>query len=114
MARVALVTGGTRGIGAEISRALKAQARTVVAIYAGNDEAARHFQQETGIRTWKCDVGDFDACKQTVEQITAEIGPVEVLVTALLARSQSDRAGLCQAQDPAAQNRPAHDRGHLA
>jgi len=80
MARVALVTGGTRGIGAEISRALKAQGRTVVAIYAGNDKAAHEFQTETGIRTWKCDVGDFDACKQAVEQITAEIGPIEILV----------------------------------
>jgi acetoacetyl-CoA reductase len=80
MARVALVTGGTRGIGAEISRALKAQGRTVVAVYAGNDQAAQAFQAETGIRTWKCDVGDFDTCKQTVEQITAEIGPIEILV----------------------------------
>ena len=80
MARVALVTGGTRGIGAEISRALKAQGRTVVAIYAGNDQAAQAFQEETGIRGWKCDVGDFDACKQAVEQITAEIGPIEILV----------------------------------
>ncbi len=80
MARVALVTGGTRGIGAEISRALKAQGRTVVAIYAGNDEAARAFQAETGIRSWKCDVGDFDACKQALEEITEEIGPIEVLV----------------------------------
>ncbi len=80
MARVALVTGGTRGIGAEISRALKAQGRTVVAIYHGNDVAAQAFQAETGIRTWKCDVGNFDACKQTVEQITAEVGPIEILV----------------------------------
>ncbi len=80
MARVAVVTGGTRGIGAEISRALKAQGRTVVAVYAGNDKAAQEFQAETGIRTWKCDVSDFDTCKQAVEQITAEIGPIEVLV----------------------------------
>ncbi|MGA3398570.1 MAG: acetoacetyl-CoA reductase [Acetobacteraceae bacterium] len=80
MARVAVVTGGTRGIGAEISRALKAQGRTVVAIYAGNDEAAQAFQAETGIRTWKCDVSDFEACKQAVEQITAEVGPIEILV----------------------------------
>ena len=80
MARVAVVTGGTRGIGAEISRALKAQGRTVVANYAGNDEAARKFQEETGIRIWKFDVSDFEACKQAVEQITAEIGPIEILV----------------------------------
>ncbi|HEY3846177.1 MAG TPA: acetoacetyl-CoA reductase [Acetobacteraceae bacterium] len=80
MARVALVTGGTRGIGAEISRALQAQGRTVIAVYAGNDQAAQQFQAETGIRTWKCDVSDFDACKQAVEQINAEIGPIEILV----------------------------------
>jgi acetoacetyl-CoA reductase len=80
MARVALVTGGTRGIGAEISRALKAQGRTVVAIYAGNDKAAQEFQAETVIRTWKCDVSDFEACKQAVEQIIAEVGPIEILV----------------------------------
>lgn len=80
MTRVALVTGGTRGIGAEISRALKAQGRTVVAVYAGNDSAAQAFQAETGIRTWKCDVSDFDICKQMVEQVTAEIGPIEILV----------------------------------
>jgi acetoacetyl-CoA reductase len=80
MARVALVTGGTRGIGAEISRALKSQGRTVVAIYAGNDQAAQEFQAETGIRTWKCDVSDFETCKQAVEQIIAEIGPIEILV----------------------------------
>ena len=80
MARVALVTGGTRGIGAEISRALNAQGRTVVAVFAGNDHAAEGFQAETGIRTWKCDVSDFDACKQAVERITDEIGPIEILV----------------------------------
>jgi acetoacetyl-CoA reductase len=80
MARVAVVTGGTRGIGAEISRALQAQGRTVVAVYAGNDQAAQEFHAETGIRTWKCDVGDFDTCSQAIEQITAEIGPIEILV----------------------------------
>jgi acetoacetyl-CoA reductase len=80
MTRVALVTGGTRGIGAEISRALKAQGRTVIAVYAGNDQAAQEFGAETGIRSWKCDVSDFDACKQAVDQVTAEVGPIEVLV----------------------------------
>jgi acetoacetyl-CoA reductase len=80
MARVALVTGGTRGIGAEISRALKAQGRTIIAVYAGNDQAAQDFQAGTGIRAWKCDVSDFDACQQAAEQITAEIGPIEILV----------------------------------
>jgi acetoacetyl-CoA reductase len=80
MARVALVTGGTRGIGAAISKALKAQGRTVVATYAGNDEAAQAFAKETGIRTVKFDVSDFDACKAAVEQIGAELGPIEILV----------------------------------
>ena len=80
MARVALVTGGTRGIGAAISKALKAQGRTVVATYAGNDEAAQAFAKETGIRTVKFDVSDFDACTAAVEQIGAELGPIEILV----------------------------------
>jgi len=80
MARVALVTGGTRGIGAQISRALQAQGRTIVATYAGNDQAAQAFQSETGIRTWKFDVGNFDACQAAIEMIVAEIGPIEVLV----------------------------------
>ena len=80
MARVALVTGGTRGIGRAISLALKEQGRTVVANYAGNDEAAQAFQAETGIKVWKFDVGDFAACQKAVEQITAEVGPIEILV----------------------------------
>jgi len=80
MARVALVTGGSRGIGAAISKALKAQGRTVVANYAGNDEAAQAFGGETGIKTFKFDVSDFDAAKAAVEQIVAEIGPIEILV----------------------------------
>jgi acetoacetyl-CoA reductase len=80
MARVALVTGGTRGIGRAISLALKNQGRTVVANYAGNDEAAQAFQAETGIKVWKFDVGDFAACEAAVGQITAEIGPIEILV----------------------------------
>ncbi len=80
MARVALVTGGTRGIGAAISLALKAQGRTVIAAYASNDPAAEAFRAETGIRVMKFDVGDFAACQKAVEQITAEVGPVEILV----------------------------------
>jgi acetoacetyl-CoA reductase len=80
MARVAVVTGGTRGIGAAISLALKAQGRTVVATYAGNDEAARAFEQANAIRTYRFDVGDFDAAKAAIERITAEIGPIEILV----------------------------------
>ena len=80
MARVALVTGGTRGIGAAISLALKAQGRTVIANYAGNDAAAQAFHADTGIRIVKFDVCSFDACKAAVEMITAEIGPIEILV----------------------------------
>ena len=80
MARIALVTGGTRGIGAAISTALHEQGRTVIANYAGNDEAATAFREQTGIRVMRFDVGDFAACQQSVEQITAEIGPIEVLV----------------------------------
>lgn len=80
MARVALVTGGTRGIGAAISTALKAQGRMVVANYAGNDDAARRFAEETGIRVWKFDVGKFDQCQEAIQQVAAEIGPIEILV----------------------------------
>jgi acetoacetyl-CoA reductase len=80
MARVALVTGGTRGIGAAISLALKAQGRTVVANYAVNDTAAAAFQAETGIRTAKFDVGNFAACKDALEALAAEVGPIEILV----------------------------------
>ncbi len=80
MNRVALVTGGTRGIGAEISRHLKASGRTVVASYAGNDIAASAFCEETGIVVKKFDAGDFAACEAAVAQITAEVGPIEILV----------------------------------
>jgi acetoacetyl-CoA reductase len=80
MPRVALVTGGTRGIGAAISLALQAQGRTVVANYAGNEEAARSFSEATRIPTYKFNVSDFDACKEAIERIAAEVGPIEVLV----------------------------------
>jgi len=80
MARVALVTGGTRGIGAAISVALKEQGRTVVANYASSDAAAAAFHAETGIRVMKFDVSDFAACQKAVEQITAEVGPIEILI----------------------------------
>jgi acetoacetyl-CoA reductase len=80
MTRVALVTGGTRGIGAAISLALKAQGRTVIANYANNDAAAAAFKAETGIAVAKFDVGDFDACTEAVGRITAEFGPIEILV----------------------------------
>ncbi len=80
MARVALVTGGTRGIGAAISRALADAGRTVVANYAGNEEAAQAFARETGIRIHKFDVSDFAACETAVNAITAEVGPIEIVV----------------------------------
>ncbi len=80
MARVALVTGGTRGIGAAISKALKAAGYSVAASYAGNDEAAGKFKSETGIPVFKWDVGDFDACAAGVKQVESEVGPVDVLV----------------------------------
>ena len=80
MARVALVTGGSRGIGAAISKALKAAGYSVAANYAGNDEAANKFKGETGIPVFKWDVGDFDACAAGVKQVEAEVGPVDVLV----------------------------------
>jgi acetoacetyl-CoA reductase len=80
MPRVALVTGGTRGIGATISTALKAAGRLVVASYAGNDEAAAAFHGATGIETMKFDAGDFTACQTAVAHIRAEHGPIEILV----------------------------------
>ena len=80
MSRVALVTGGTRGIGAEISRSLQSAGRTVVAVYGGNDKVAEEFSQETKIKTYKIDVSDFDTCKAGIEKITAEVGPIEILV----------------------------------
>ncbi len=80
MARTALVTGGTRGIGAQISIALQAAGRQVVASYAGNEAAAEAFHAETGIPTIRFDAGDFAACEAAVAQIHAEHGPIEVLV----------------------------------
>ena len=80
MNRVALVTGGTRGIGAAISKALKDAGYTVVANYGGNDEAASKFSEETGIAAYKFDVSDYDACQVSVAQIEGDMGPVEGLV----------------------------------
>ena len=80
MGRVAVVTGGSRGIGAAISKALKAAGYSVAATYAGNDAAAAKFKDETGIAVYKWDVSDFDACAAGLKQVEADLGPVEVLV----------------------------------
>ncbi len=80
MARVALVTGGTRGIGAAISVALNAAGYKVAATYGGNDEAADKFKDETGIAVYKWDVSDFEACSAGVARVQADLGPVDVLV----------------------------------
>jgi acetoacetyl-CoA reductase len=80
MARVALVTGGTRGIGAAISRALHDQGRTVIANYAGNDHAAEAFRRESGIEVAKFDVSKFDQCEAAVAKIVEDHGPIEIVV----------------------------------
>ncbi|PCI33520.1 MAG: beta-ketoacyl-ACP reductase [Alphaproteobacteria bacterium] len=80
MSKVALVTGGTRGIGAAISVCLKEAGYTVAATYAGNDVAAAEFSDATGIQVYKWDVGDFDACAAGVEQVEQGLGNVEILV----------------------------------
>ena len=80
MARVALVTGGTRGIGAAISKALKAAGYKVAASYAGNDAAAEKFKSETGIPVYKWDVSSFDACADGIKKVEADLGPIDVLV----------------------------------
>jgi len=80
MSRVALVTGGTRGIGAAIAKALQAAGYKVAANYAGNDDAAQKFKDDTGISVFKWDVSSFDACVEGVRQVQAAFGPVEVLV----------------------------------
>jgi acetoacetyl-CoA reductase len=80
MGRVALVTGGSRGIGAAISIALKEAGHTVAATYGGNDEAAQKFTGETGIKTYKWSVADYDACVNGIKQVEADLGPIEILV----------------------------------
>lgn len=80
MSRVALVTGGTRGIGRAICEALKTAGYTAVANYAGNDEAAAKFTDATGIPAIKWDVSDYQACQDGIAKVEAEIGPVEILV----------------------------------
>jgi acetoacetyl-CoA reductase len=80
MARVALVTGGSRGIGAAISKALKEAGYSVAANYAGNDEAANAFKAETGIPVYKWSVADYDACAAGAKQVEADLGPIDILV----------------------------------
>ena len=80
MARVAVVTGGTRGIGEAISLALRDQGLTVAANYAGNEQKARECTERTGIKSYKWDVSDYDACMAGIQQVESELGPVDVLV----------------------------------
>ena len=80
MSRVAIVTGGTRGIGEAISVALKDAGYKVAATYAGNDEAAKRFADKTDIAVYKFDVSDCEQCKEAVEKITGDLGPVDVLI----------------------------------
>jgi acetoacetyl-CoA reductase len=80
MPRVAVVTGGTRGIGAAISKALSGAGYKVAANYGGNDEAAQKFKGETGIAVYKWDVSSFDACSAGLKQVEADLGPIDVLV----------------------------------
>lgn len=80
MGRVALVTGGSRGIGAAISVALKAAGHTVAANYAGNDEAAAKFTAETGIKTYKWNVADYDASKAGIAQVESDLGPIGIVI----------------------------------
>ena len=80
MSRVAVVTGGSRGIGAAISKALKAAGYKVAATYAGNDEAANAFKAETGIPVYKWDVSNTEACAAGLKKVEADLGPIEILI----------------------------------
>ena len=80
MGRVAIVTGGTRGIGRAVSVVLKDAGHSVAAVYAGNDEAAKAFNDETAIPVYKWDVSDFAACRDGVAKVTEDLGPVDILV----------------------------------
>jgi acetoacetyl-CoA reductase len=80
VARIALITGGTRGIGHAIALALKADGCDVAVVYRSNEKAAKQLQTDQGIRTYKWDVGDFDACASGIAQVEREVGPIDVLV----------------------------------
>lgn len=80
MARTALVTGGSRGIGEAISKALKVEGYNVAATYAGNDEKAAAFTEATGIKTYKWNVADYESSKSGIAQVESDLGPVEVIV----------------------------------
>ncbi|MEM7709197.1 MAG: acetoacetyl-CoA reductase [Pseudomonadota bacterium] len=80
MTRTAIVTGGSRGIGAAIAKALKDQGCQVAATYAGNDEKARAFTDETGIKTYKWNVADYEECKAGIAQVVGDLGEVDILV----------------------------------
>ncbi len=80
MKRVALITGGTRGIGAAIAVAMQDAGYTVAVSYAGNDAAAKEFTQKTGIPAYKWSVADYDACTKGIAQVETDLGPVEILV----------------------------------
>src|SRR5688572_28986595 len=80
MSRVALVTGGTRGIGAAIAKALKGAGHNVAATFAGNREKAEQFRSETGIAVFQWDVADATACAEGVKRVASEVGPVDILV----------------------------------
>lgn len=80
MSKIALVTGGTRGIGLAISAALKAKGYSVAANYSGNDEAAKQAEQETGVKCYKFDVSDYEAVGAGLAQIEADLGPIDVVV----------------------------------
>lgn len=97
MARVALVTGGTRGIGEAICIALKEAGHKVAANYAGNDQRAKEFTDRTGIPSFKWDVSDFDACQAGVAKVEAEVGPVDILVN----NAGITRDGTIHKMDPA-------------
>ena len=86
MARVALVTGGSRGIGEAISKELKSKGYEVAATYAGNDEKAAAFTEETGIKTYKWNVADYEASKAGLAQVEADMGPIDIVVALNLGR----------------------------